>query len=106
MEGHAIELFKWVGNFPVGRGQSRIHRDPLHLRGCTGATDIHTATFLDIAEVDGVDTTTLVGDHGRLHMANKSPLRLTEERMGLDIRSPGSSPKTFRLVLDQQFTDY
>lgn len=106
MKSHAVELFKRVSNFPVRRGQSRIHRDTLHLRGSTGATDFHTSTFLDVAEVDGVSTTTLVGDHGRLHMANKSPLSLAEERMGLDIRGPGPSSKTFGLVFDQQFTDY
>lgn len=106
MKSHAVELFKRVSNFPVRRGQSRIHRDTLHLRGSTGATDFHAGAFLDVAEVDGVSTTTLVGDHGRLHMTNKSPLCLAEERMGLDIRSSGSSAKTFCLVFDQQFTDY
>lgn len=106
MKSHTVELFKRVSNFPVRRGQSRIHRDTFHLRGSTGATDLHTGAFLDVAKVNGVSTTALVGDHGRFHVANKSPLCLAEERMGFDIRSSGSSSKTFCLVFNQQFTDY
>lgn len=105
MKSHAVELFKRVGNFAVRCGQSRVHWDPLHLGGRAGATNIHTGTFLDVAEVDGVDTATLVWDHWRLHMANECPLRLAEKWMCLDIRSSSSSSKTLGLVLDQQLTD-
>lgn len=102
---HAVKLFERVRNLPVRCGQSWIHGDAFHLRRCRGAANVHTATLLDIAEVAGVNTASLVRDHRRLHVADECPLGLTEKRMSLDIRCSSSSSKAFCFVFDQKLAD-
>ena len=104
MKGDAVELLKRIRHLTIGCRKTRIHRHPLHLARA-GPTDVDTRTLLDIAEVEGIRATTLVGDHRRLHMPNKRPLGLPEEGMGLDVRCARSSSKALGFVLDQQFAN-
>ena len=105
VKSHAVELFERVRNLPVRGGESRIHGDSFHFRGCRGAANIDATTLFDIAEIAGVNTTPLVRDHRWLHVTDECPLRLAEKRMSLDVRSPSSSSKAFCFILDQKFAD-
>lgn len=102
VQGNAVELLKGIRDF-ASRG-CRIHGNTLHL-DVLGPADIDAPAFLDIAEVHRVRAPALVGDHGRFHVANERPLRLSEERMGLHIGSTGARSQTLRFVLDQEFPD-
>lgn len=81
MQCHAIELLKGVHNLPGRRRKPRIHRYAFQFAGA----DIDASALLDVTEVDGVEGSALVGDHGWFHVAEKSPLSGLEERLGLDI---------------------
>lgn len=104
MKGNAVKFLERVGDFAVGSGKARIHRNTLHLGGVV-PSDVDTGTLFDIAEVECVRRAALVGNHRWLHVANKSPLRLPEEGMRLNVGGASSRSKTLRLILDQELAD-
>lgn len=103
MESDAVEFLEWITYLAVGSSKTGIHRDTLHLTGFPA--NINAAAFLDIAEIDRVGGTALMGDHRRPHMPNERPLRLSEKGVGFDIGRTRSGAETFRLVFDQQLPD-
>lgn len=102
---HAVEFLERIIQLAIGGCKARIHGNALHF-GRMSATNVDTSTLLHIAEVDRVGTgTSLVWDHGRLHVTYKSPLGRSEEGMGLNIRGTSASSETLSLVLDEQLAD-
>lgn len=72
---HAVELLEGICNFAAGSGKARVKRNTLHLAGAhaeafVGATvaDVDTMRLFDVAEVESVDATALIGDDRWLGM--------------------------------------
>lgn len=65
----AVELLKRIHDallaITTGSSEPTIERNALHL----GSGDVYALRLLDVAEVDSVDTTALVGDDGWLLVA-------------------------------------
>lgn len=69
VKSYAVELFKGVCYFAVGRGEAGIQGNALHL-GRVLFANVNACAFFDIAEVNCLISAALVRDHGRFHMAN------------------------------------
>ena len=104
MQGDAVELEEGVRDFVARGRQSTIQRNSLQVLR-SRAADIYTFTLLDVAEVEGVDATSLMRDNGGLHVPNESPLSRSEERVGLDIGGPCPGSKSPVLIFDQELPD-
>lgn len=89
MEGDAVELEERIRNLTAGGGQSAIQRYSLDV---LGPANVYALALLHVAEVGRLRRLGRVGNDGRLHVANKSPLRGAEEGMPFDIR--GACPGT------------
>lgn len=100
VEGDAVELLKRISQLTIGSRESGVHRDSFHLATVL-SSHIHTSTLLDVAEIYRVRCTALVWNHWWPHVADERPLRLSEERVGFDVRGTCSSAETLRLVFDQ-----
>lgn len=94
MQCNAIELLKRICNFPARRVESTVERYTLHFaRGYTPPfvlarhrrAEIDGMGFLNVAEVDGVDAATLVGNDGWFLVTEESPRGGAEEGMGFDV---------------------
>jgi hypothetical protein len=104
MKSDTVELFEGICDLSTGSSETRIQRNTLHLAS-TRTPNVHASAVFDIAEVNGINSTPLVRDHRRFHVTDKSPLRLSEERVGFDVRCTSSGTETPCLVLDEQLAD-
>lgn len=71
VQRHAVEFFKWIRDLVAGRGEARVKGHALHLAHTVA--NIDTVRLLHVTEVKSVDTAALVGDDGRLRVAEQSP---------------------------------
>lgn len=78
MQRNRIKLLKGIRELTSRRRKPRIKRYPLHLARTdsetfidarpsgTTTTEVNAMAFLDVAEIDSIDSTPLVRDDGRL----------------------------------------
>lgn len=101
MQRHTVELLKWIRNFTTRSRQATIQWHTLHLarrhlpafvlairqprRSRTRVTEVYGLRLLDVAEINRVDATALVGDDGRFAVAEQCPGSAAEEGMCLDV---------------------
>lgn len=91
MQRNTIELLKRIRNLTPRRRQATIQRHALHLarRDCEtlvlALSKIHTVALLHVSKVDCVNATALVGDDGRLGVAEQSPRGGAEEGVCFDV---------------------
>lgn len=82
VKSHTVKLEERIRDLVSGCGKATVQRYTGQL---FRSADVHTFTFLDISKVDSVDASAGMRDNRGFHMANKGPLRGSEERMHLDI---------------------
>lgn len=104
MKGDAVELLERICDLTTGSCEVRVQRNTFRLARAR-ASNVHAPAIFDIAEVNCVNATALVGNHGRFHVTYQSPLRLAEEWMSLDVRRTSSGTEALCLVLDEQLAD-
>lgn len=104
MESDAVEFLEWIIDLAIRRREARIQWNTLQLGGI-GASNVDACALFHVAEIEGISAAALMGNHRWLHMADKSPLSLAEERMGFHVRGACSGPKTLQFVFDQQLAD-
>jgi hypothetical protein len=113
---YAVEFQKRICDLPTRGRQSRIQAHALQLRHWSLQAQptelirhhpvaIAISAFFDVSEVDRVDCSALVGDHGGFHVAEEGPGDGFEERVAFDVGGTGTGAETAHLVFDEEFAD-
>jgi hypothetical protein len=113
MQRHTVKLLKRIRNLPAWRLQARIKRHTLHLgrrnlpslilarrHRAVRVAQVYGLGFLDVAEVDRVDATALVGDDGGLGVPEESPGGVAEEGVGFYVGGAGAGAEAAEFVFD------
>lgn len=88
MQRNTVKLLKRIRNLRPGGRQAGVQGDALDVSR-TGA-DIHARALLDVTEIDGVRSTALMRDHGRLHVSEESPLGGAKEGVRFHVGGAGA----------------
>jgi len=103
MQRHTIELLERIRDLRPGSRQAGVQGDAFDV--ARAGTHVHARALFDVAEVDCVGGPALMGNHGRLHVSEQSPLGGAEEGVRFDVGGAGSGAEASCFVFDEEFAD-